>query len=154
MYNNVRCFLWGLVLLAAAGFMLPERSAAEVSVNVAIGTPPPPVVLSSPPDVVLIRGTYVYFVPGAGTELFYYDGHWYRRHRGEWFWSRHYSGSWVYLPPARVPRVFVSLPEDYYESYYISKPVPYEKVVKKHHKKIEKEDSRHKKEKNRYEDYD
>jgi hypothetical protein len=128
-----------LALLAAAGGMLPERSAAEVSIAIGVENPPPPVVLSSPPEVILIRGTYVYFVPGAGTELFYYDGHWYRRYRGEWFRSRHYSGSWMYLPPTRVPRVFVMLPEDYYESYYVSKPVPYEKVMKKQYKKNEKE---------------
>lgn len=44
-------------------------------VNIA---PPPVYPFSAPPEVVVIPGTYVYFVPGINVDILFYHGHWYR----------------------------------------------------------------------------
>jgi hypothetical protein len=99
----------GALLLVVAGFS--TESTAGVNVNIGINIPAYRV--SAPPPMVVIPGTYVYFVPDIDVDILFYHGYWYRPHRGRWYRSTGYNGPWVYLAPARLPRVLVELPPDY-----------------------------------------
>ncbi len=115
--NNMKLeyIMAGGLCLILLGF--PGMSLARVHVdigippiNVTIGTPPP-LVISAPPEVEVIPGTYVYFAPGFGVDLFFYDGLWYREFEGRWFSCASYDGPWAFI--ASPPAVLVSLPADF-----------------------------------------
>lgn len=99
----------------------PPKSYAEVSVNIGIGVPvpqvvipaPPPVVIHEPPAVVVIPGTYVYFAPDVGVDIFFYQGHWYRPHHGHWYRAKGYDGPWHNIEGGRVPHVVRDVPADF-----------------------------------------
>ena len=57
---------------------------------------PPMIAFPGPPDVVVIPGTYVYVVPDAQEDIFFYHGFWWRPWRGNWYRSANYSKGWVY----------------------------------------------------------
>ncbi len=99
--------LIGVMFLVLLGF--PQRGVARVSVDIRIS--PPPLVITGPPEVVVIPGTYVYFVPGVEADLFFYGGYWYRPYEGRWFRSANYGGPWVFIEKA--PRVLFRLPPNY-----------------------------------------
>jgi hypothetical protein len=98
--------------LCAGWALLPSHCPAQVSVNIHIG-PPPSYRIAAPPPVIVIPGTYVYVVPDIGTDIFFYDGFWYRLYDGHWFNGRSYNGPWAYMPDPRVPRALMELPPDY-----------------------------------------
>jgi hypothetical protein len=111
-------FVW-VVFITLVGYS--AGVAGEVSVNIGIGVPgpqtvitaPPPVVFNDPPAVVVIPGTYVYFAPDVGVDIFFYHGYWYRPHHGHWYRARGYNGPWYNIESARVPHVVRDLPPDF-----------------------------------------
>jgi len=98
----------GVLFVTLTGFA--PKSNAEVSVNIGINVPLPHVVLHAPPAVVVIPGTYAYYAPDAGVEIFFYHGYWYRPHHGHWYRARGYNGPWRNIRHARVPHAFRNLP--------------------------------------------
>ena len=66
-------------ILFAAFTAAPVPAKAEVNISVGIGIPP--IVLSVPPAVVVIPGTYVYIAPDLDEDVFFYRGYWWRNHR-------------------------------------------------------------------------
>lgn len=68
----------------------------EARADISIGISPPSLVISGPPEVAVIPGTYVYFVPDAEADLFFYGGYWYRPPEGRWFRA---SGQYPRIPP-------------------------------------------------------
>jgi hypothetical protein len=112
----------GILLVTLIGYA--PQSNAEVSVSVGIGVPvpqvvvtaPPPIVVHEPPPVVVIPGTYVYFAPDVGVDIFFYHGYWYRPHNGHWYRARGYNGPWGNIEGARVPHVVRGLPPDFRHS--------------------------------------
>jgi len=103
--------LTGALLLVFAGY--PAASDARVNVDIGVNIALPPLAFPAPPEVVVIPGTYVYFVPGIEADVFFYHGYWYRPYRDYWFRARAYNGPWVGMVSSRVPRVLVSLPPDF-----------------------------------------
>jgi hypothetical protein len=101
----------GIMFVTLMGYS--PKSSAGVSVNIGIGVPLPQVVLHAPPPVVVIPGTYAYYAPDAGADIFFYHGFWYRPHHGYWYRARGYNGPWVNIRHARVPRVLRNLPPDF-----------------------------------------
>ncbi len=97
------------------------KTYAEVRVNIGIGVPapqvvihpPPPVVIHEPPAVVVIPGTYVYFAPDVGMDIFFYHGYWYRPQRGHWYRAGGYDGPWDSIEGRRVPHAVRALPPDF-----------------------------------------
>jgi len=71
---------------------------------------PPPLVADRPPYLVLIPGSEVYHAPGVPVDLFFYNGLWFTRHLGRWFFSQDYGGPWTYLSPRGVPPALQNLP--------------------------------------------
>ena len=98
-------------LLLAGSLVSPAESHAAVNVNIGVGLPGP--VISAPPAMVVVPGTYVYYPPDVGVDIFYYRGYWYRPYRGSWFMSVEYNGPWGAVAIERVPRALVSLPPTY-----------------------------------------
>lgn len=108
-----------IVLLAtavfiAAGLSVPAPGSAEVNVSVGIGLPG--LVISAPPFMAVIPGTYVYYPPEVSADIFFYHGYWYRPHRGGWYIANGYNGPWRGVARERVPRALVSVPPKFRES--------------------------------------
>ena len=74
---------------------------------------PPEFVLNLPPSMIVISGTYAYFVAGVEVEILFHSGHWYRHHNGRWYRGRDYNGPWGRVKRGNVPRVFRNLPPGY-----------------------------------------
>ncbi|MCX8012125.1 MAG: hypothetical protein N3A64_03100 [Desulfobacterota bacterium] len=92
----MRKFAWGtLVLMMLMVNYTPKIAQADVDVHIGVGLLPPPVMLVSPPHLVMIPGTFVYAVPGIGIDLFFYDGWWWCPWNGVWYRSRNYHSGWA-----------------------------------------------------------
>lgn len=120
--------LLGTMLLAFL-FLIPAPSMAGVDVGVSISLPPL-VVFSAPPAMVVIPETYVYVVPDADVEIFFYDGWWWRPWEGRWYRSRHYDSGWSYY--RRVPTFYSRIPrnwrDDYREHRWRGRPWNYQPI--------------------------
>jgi hypothetical protein len=138
MYNVIKeadmskkCFivLVCLFFLGAGSFLVPAEGLSrnvDFHIGIGIGVPPPPAVLiPAPPAVYLIPGSYAYFAPDVGFQLFFHSGYWYRPYNGYWYRASYYNGPWHYLPPASVPVVFARLPHNYYRIPPGQRLIPY-----------------------------
>lgn len=138
-------FLFSALLIGMLAGAGSRDAAADVNIHVGIATPPPAVVLSVQPQVVMVPGTPVYYAPDAGINLFFYSGRWYRRHDDCWYRASHHNGPWVYVPASRVPSSFTRIPGNYYVLASDHGHVPYGQM-KKRWKEEEKEHRKHWKE--------
>lgn len=138
-WRKTGLFLAGACAAAALAF-LSVPAQAEVSVNINIG--PPPVVVESPPEMVVVPQTMVYYAPAARVDLFFYRGFWWTRHEDRWFRSRGYNGPWRHMGPRYVPVEIVRLPHDYRSVYVREHHVPYGQL-KKHWERREYDRRRH-----------
>jgi hypothetical protein len=93
-----------------------------------VSSPPAPPVSPGPkvpalakvsePEFLYLVPTYgVFFVPGTSGDVLFYDGLWYYRVKGTWYWSRTYKGPWNYMGPNQVPLALRKLPSDYRTRY-------------------------------------
>ena len=122
-----------LSCLAAGG---AGDARAEVSININLG--PPPIVVAEPPEIVMVPGSRVYFVPDPHIDVFFYGGFWWSPRGSRWYRARAYDGPWVHMAPSAVPRAVVYMPRDYRVRYGHERPVPYGHW-KKDHSRWEKE---------------
>jgi hypothetical protein len=118
----------GAVLLVLTGFS--AQSIAGVNVNIGIFAPPPAYVVPAPPPVILIPGSYVYYVPDINVDILFYHGYWYRPYEGRWYRASHYNGPWVYLASSSVPHVLIGLPPDYRRIPPGHRRIPYGQLKK------------------------
>ncbi len=106
--NSAVLLAWIMIL----GFAIyPSSSQARVDIHVGVSLPP--LVISAEPEVAVIPGTYVYFVPDVEADLFFYDGYWYRPDEGNWYRSVDYNGPWVSIVYTEVPYSVIHLPSDF-----------------------------------------
>jgi len=114
-------------MLLALLFIFPVPSMAGVDVSISL---PPLIVFSAPPAMVVIPETYVYVVPDADVEIFFYDGWWWRPWEGRWYRSRHYDSGWGYY--RRVPSFYSRIPRswrnDYREHRWGGRPWNYQPI--------------------------
>ncbi len=99
----------GAMLLVLTG--LSTESYARVDIDIGINLPL--FRFSAPPELVVIPGTYVYYVPGAEVDVLFYHGYWYRPYEGRWFRASSYNGPWRYIRERQVPGEVIGLPPDY-----------------------------------------
>lgn len=84
-------------------------TAAQVNVNINIGSPPPvivappPVVVASPPTMLFLAEPGVYVAVGIPYNLYYVSGRYYYAHGAEWFWAAGYDGPWVHVSYRSLP---------------------------------------------------
>ena len=98
----------GTMMLLLFGFSGQSMAGIHIGINIPL---PPVFGFPAPPELVVIPGTYVYYCPDAGFDIFFYDGYWYRSYGGYWYSAASYDGPWVYL--ASPPYALLSLPPDY-----------------------------------------
>jgi hypothetical protein len=105
--------------LAAAGIMLVSAAsaAADVKVNIGLGIPSvaPPVVITTPPQLVVVPGTSVYYAPEMPTNYFFYKGRYYTVVNGVWSTAPVYNGPWAVIQIGQVPPPVLSVPVEYYK---------------------------------------
>lgn len=111
----------GALLLIVTVFL--ARSDARVDVSIGINIPA--YTFAAPPPLVVYPGTYAYYVPDIDIDVLFYHGYWYRPYEGRWFRARYYNGPWVYIVPARVPRILFDLPPDFRSAYPYERAIPY-----------------------------
>lgn len=104
-----------ITLGLAAALVGPPPVWAHVDVNVDIGVPPPPVIsFPSPPQVVVVPRTRVYYAPAVSDyDLYRYGPYWYVDRDGYWYRSRAYGGPYAPIEYRYVPRQVVVVPGKY-----------------------------------------
>jgi hypothetical protein len=111
---------------------VPTMAGVDVGVSISL---PPLIVFSAPPAMVVIPETYVYVVPDADVEIFFYDGWWWRPWEGRWYRSRHYDSGWGYYQ--RVPSFYSRVPRSWRDDYrerrwggrpWNHQPIPHQQV--------------------------
>jgi hypothetical protein len=106
-------FFFGTLFLALV-FVLPDPTMARVDVGISISLPPP-IVFAGPLELVVIPETYVYAVPDAEVDIFFYGGWWWRPWQGRWYRSRYYNSGWAHYQS--VPLFYSSVPLSWRNDY-------------------------------------
>ena len=105
--------LLGTVLLAlVVAAPLPKPAGADVNVSISL---PPPIFFGAPPEMIVLPETYVYVVPDAGADIYFYDGWWWRPWEGRWYRSAYYDSGWAYYQS--VPIFYGWIPSDWRNDY-------------------------------------
>lgn len=115
----------GLLVLIVALFAFrgTKDASAEVSVNINIG--PPLITVAEPPEVVMIPGLQVFFVPQLEFDVFFYNGYWWSPRGNRWYRSRAYNGPWGVINRRYVPTPVYQVPKDYRGRYEREQHIPY-----------------------------
>ena len=130
MTTVIRRSNWYSILIVAALLVGSAHLAvAEVRVNINLGPPP---VVAAPPEMVLIPGSQLYFAPGLGFDVFFYDGYWWSPRGERWYRSSSYNGPWRVVGHRYVPRAVYGYPRDYRHIYRRERHVPYGQWKKEH----------------------
>ena len=100
----------GAMLLATTGFVSNGHARGpEIGIGINIGIPVPvlpTIVVSGPPELVVVPGTNIYVAPDIDGDILFYEGFWWRLYDGRWYRSPYYDRGWVYMDRGRVPRSF------------------------------------------------
>lgn len=115
--------------LASGG---PAFAGGGVGVNLNINLGPPPVLVSPPPDVVLIPDLGVYFVPGVSADIFFFDGFWWAPRGPRWYRAESPRGPWIIMESRAVPGPLFRVPRDYRTAYGHERHIPYGQWKKEH----------------------
>ncbi len=118
------------IVITVAVFLSPLKSMAGVNVNVGINVPLPAVEIAAPPAVVLIPGTYAYYVPDVDTDILFYHNYWYRPYGGRWYRSTGYNGPWAFVSVHAVPAPLLHLPPGYRNMPPGHERIPYGQLKK------------------------
>ncbi len=111
------------VFIALFGLGAIHEIQAGVQVNVNIG--PPPIVVAEPPEVVLVPGSQVYFVPQPDIDIFFYNGFWWSPRGDRWYRAQAYNGPWVIVERRLVPPPVIRVPGNYRVIYKKEHHIPY-----------------------------
>lgn len=107
--------LSGILFLGLA-LVSPRPMMAGVNVDIHLHAPlPPPIVYPSPPELIVLPGTYVYVAPDIEADIFFYNGWWWRPWEGRWYRSHNYRSGWSRYN--RVPSFYRGLPPDWRNAY-------------------------------------
>jgi len=75
---------------------------AQVNIDVHIGEPPP-VVVYSPPTMVLLPEPETYVAVDVPYDIYFVSGRYYYLHGDHWFWGSGYRGPWTYVAFEGLP---------------------------------------------------
>jgi hypothetical protein len=103
-----------LMLAAAAALLWSGASATAQDVQINIGFGVPPMVLTAPPQLVVVPGTSVSYAPDVQANLFLYKGRYYTVANGVWSMAPAYTGPWAVIQIGQVPAPVVAVPVEYY----------------------------------------
>jgi len=97
------------MLVASAAALIPAAPAEALDLNISIG------IGVTPPALVVVPGTPVYYAPALPSNYFFYAGRYYALHDGVWFYARAYNGPWTTIAVQRVPKPIITVPVEYYK---------------------------------------
>lgn len=103
-----------VLLPFAAPLLMAAPADADVNIGITVGTPPPAIVLATPPQLVVVPGTAVAYAPGVDFNLFFFGGRYYSLHQGVWFHASTGKGPWTMIATDRVPQPVLAVPVSYY----------------------------------------
>jgi hypothetical protein len=110
-----RILLRLLMLAAAAAILVTTTSATAQDVKINIGLGVPPIVLTAPPQLMVVPGTPVYYAPDVQANLFVYKGRYYTVAHGVWSMAPAYNGPWAVIQIGKVPPPVLAVPVEYYK---------------------------------------
>jgi hypothetical protein len=114
---------FGLAAITTSIFVAGLAGQAQANINVNINIGPPPVVITEPPELIMMPGLRIYFVPSYSFDIFYYDGYWWSPRGNSWYRSRSHSGPWGVIQRNYVPAPLFRVPRDYRSVYKKERPV-------------------------------
>lgn len=102
----------GVVLLAGTSV-----AAQDVKIDIGLGIPSvvPPIVVTTPPQLVVVPGTPVSYAPSVPTDYFFYNGRYYTVANGAWFTAPAYNGPWAVITIGQIPPPILAVPGEYYK---------------------------------------
>ena len=109
-----KLILLGTSILLLTILIFTGSARAQVNMKVNISSPPP-IVFATPPELIVIPGTYVYAVPDLEEDVFFYGGRWWRPWKGHWYRSRKYNGKWSYYKNS--PSFYGQIPPGWRNEY-------------------------------------
>jgi hypothetical protein len=141
--SKMKKLFWGIAVLWLSLFA--DAAPAQVTINVGV-EPPPPLLFTAPPDVIVLPNTYVYVVPDIEEDVYFFDGWWWRQWSGHWYRSNFYDREWGSYPS--IPGFYTAVPHnwriEYREHYWNGRPWNYERIphqqVQRHWNSWEKEE--------------
>ncbi len=108
----------GMGLLAASVTVGPARAGTDVHIGINLGLPSPPgVVIETPPQLVAVPQSPVYYAPQLPYDVFTYADHYYTFRANAWYWAAGYQGPWYQIGVERVPRPVLAVPVTYYKTH-------------------------------------
>lgn len=112
--------LMSIFLMAGPQAVAEGRVGLNFNINLGV-----PVVVPEPPDMVVIPGTSVSFIPGGSVDVFFYGGYWWEPLGPRWYRTRSLGGRWVPVSSRAVPAPLFRIPDDYRGRYGRAKHIPY-----------------------------
>lgn len=122
-----KVFMLGLLLLSVSLF---QTAQAGVDIGIGINLPLPVIRLPAPPELVIIPGTYSYYVPDGDVDIFFNQGRWYRSWGGRWYSGNSYNGPWGIITNDRVPGHFLQLQPGWRKRIVIHERIKYDNFNK------------------------
>jgi hypothetical protein len=107
----VKPFVLAILLMAAIA--APVHAQVRVGVDIGIQLP-------SPPGLVVVPGTPVYYAPSAPANVFFYGHQYWVFANGGWYVGPTWNGPWALVDPPYVPAPVLQVPVAYYPA-----PPPY-----------------------------
>ena len=101
MTTRTKCGAFLRLMLLVVFLAMPTH--AQVNIDVHIGEPPP-VVVYSPPTMVLLPEPETYVAVDVPYDIYFVSGRYYYLDGGHWFWGPGYAGPWTYVEFERLPR--------------------------------------------------
>jgi hypothetical protein len=104
-----------LIALLLTGGLVPVAPAhADVNIGTSVA-PPPALVVPSPPRLVAVPGSPVFYGPSEPYDLFVYGGRYYSVRSGTWFLAAGPGTLWSIIATDRVPSPVLAVPTAYYK---------------------------------------
>ncbi len=95
----------GVLMVFAVGLLAVESARAH-DLSISIGTPP---------ELMVVPGTPVYYAPALPNNYFVYGGRYYVFQNGGWFYAPAYDGPWTIISVKKVPKPVLAVPVEYYK---------------------------------------
>ncbi len=104
------------IRIAVACLLLATSVPAIADISIGLGLPSVRIGINLPmyPDLELVPGYPVYYAPGQGSNLFFYDGLYWVYSNDQWYSSDWYNGPWDSVGPEDVPLFILRVPVQYY----------------------------------------
>lgn len=119
--------MYGLLCVAAVlSVLYIKEASARINFNINLNVGPPVMAVAEPPEVVLIPGSDVYFVPQGDIDVFFYDGYWWCPRGRHWYRASAYNGPWESIRRGTVPIQVSRVPlKTYRNTYSREQHIPY-----------------------------